>query len=207
VYTKLTPHRMSIADSRMDITRKFIQMGRTRSLRYALRKGGVKYDYGDGDGDETKTGVKAETSGKEQPGGERSREDESREAKPERNTERQLDAHGHRLGGTEIPRTGEVFDQGKLDGAGVFERYLERCWEDEVYKDAWEEWRAEGKGKAKLGGQIGSKGKGKGRMTLDAPESHNLKEMKEDMADTERRVKVEANDTEGETGESRTGRK
>ncbi|KAJ9099280.1 hypothetical protein QFC21_004161 [Naganishia friedmannii] len=29
---------------RMDITRKFIQMGRTRSLRYALRPGGRKYD-------------------------------------------------------------------------------------------------------------------------------------------------------------------
>ncbi|KAJ9116390.1 hypothetical protein QFC22_004831 [Naganishia vaughanmartiniae] len=28
----------------MDITRKFIQMGRTRSLRYALRPGGRKYD-------------------------------------------------------------------------------------------------------------------------------------------------------------------
>lgn len=29
---------------RMDVTRKFIQMGRTRSLRYALRPGGRKYD-------------------------------------------------------------------------------------------------------------------------------------------------------------------
>lgn len=28
----------------MDVTRKFIQMGRTRSLRYALRPGGRKYD-------------------------------------------------------------------------------------------------------------------------------------------------------------------
>lgn len=32
------------SSSRMDVTRKFVQMGRTRSLRYALRPGGRKYD-------------------------------------------------------------------------------------------------------------------------------------------------------------------
>jgi hypothetical protein len=34
---------------RMDISRKFIQMGKTRSIRYALRKGGRKYDEATGD--------------------------------------------------------------------------------------------------------------------------------------------------------------
>lgn len=29
---------------RMDVCRKFLQMGRTRSMRYALRPGGKKYD-------------------------------------------------------------------------------------------------------------------------------------------------------------------
>ncbi|ORY27188.1 hypothetical protein BCR39DRAFT_448156, partial [Naematelia encephala] len=32
----------------MDISRKFIQMGRTRSLRYALRRSGRKYDPSSG---------------------------------------------------------------------------------------------------------------------------------------------------------------
>jgi hypothetical protein len=117
----------------MDMARKFIQMGRTRSLRYALRKGGKKYDYGNADEKPNKAGT-----GKVQ--------------------ERELDAHGHRLGGKEIPRTGEVFDQGKLDGAGVFESYLKRCWADQVYNSAWEEWRAaaKGKGKGKAAGEAGT---------------------------------------------------
>ncbi|WVW83044.1 hypothetical protein I302_105061 [Kwoniella bestiolae CBS 10118] len=78
----------------MDICRKFIQMGRTRSLRYALRPGGKKYDT---------------STGKEQ------------------------------------KRTGKVYDQGKLDGANVYEGWLDKCWGDEAYKKAWEDWK-EGKG-------------------------------------------------------------
>ncbi|WVQ69995.1 uncharacterized protein L199_008219 [Kwoniella botswanensis] len=77
----------------MDICRKFIQMGRTRSLRYALRPGGRKYDPSTG---------------------------EARE------------------------RTGKVYDQGKLEGAEVYEKWLGKCWDDECYKKAWESWR-EGK--------------------------------------------------------------
>jgi hypothetical protein len=41
---------------RMDIARKFIQMGRTRSLRYALRPGGRKYNR--------ETGKEMERTGK-----------------------------------------------------------------------------------------------------------------------------------------------
>ncbi|WWD01306.1 hypothetical protein V866_008249 [Kwoniella sp. B9012] len=77
----------------MDICRKFIQMGRTRSLRYALRPGGRKYD-------------------------------------PSTGEERQ--------------RTGKVYDQSKLEGAEVYEKWLGKCWDDECYKKAWESWR-EGK--------------------------------------------------------------
>jgi len=42
---------MTPADGRMDTCRKFLQMGRTRSMRYALRPGGKKYtktDNGEG---------------------------------------------------------------------------------------------------------------------------------------------------------------
>nr|XP_018263806.1 uncharacterized protein I303_03679 [Kwoniella dejecticola CBS 10117]OBR85964.1 hypothetical protein I303_03679 [Kwoniella dejecticola CBS 10117] len=77
----------------MDVCRKFIQMGRTRSLRYALRPGGKKYDP---------------ATGKEQ------------------------------------KRTGKVYDQGKLDGANIYENYLDECWSDKVYKKAWDDWK-EGK--------------------------------------------------------------
>lgn len=77
-----------------DTARKFIQMGRTRSLRYALRPGGKKYEHDD------ETGEKKE-----------------------------------------IKRTGEVHDQGKLDGAGVFAEVLKRCWEDGWYQDAFERWK------------------------------------------------------------------
>lgn len=69
-------------------------MGRTRSLRYALRPGGKKYAT------DPDTGEKKE-----------------------------------------MKRTGEVYDQGKLDGAGVFERVLKRCWEDSWYADTFERWR------------------------------------------------------------------
>ncbi|WWC69417.1 uncharacterized protein I206_103356 [Kwoniella pini CBS 10737] len=74
----------------MDICRKFIQMGRTRSLRYALRPGGKKYDP---------------STGKER------------------------------------KRTGEVYDQGKLDGANIYEKWLDKCWNDKIYKKAWEDWK------------------------------------------------------------------
>ena len=69
-------------------------MGRTRSLRYALRKAGRKY--------------KQSEEGKEK---------------------------------VEIPRTGEVYDEEKLCGAGVFEEYLRKAWADEVYVESWKGWR------------------------------------------------------------------
>jgi len=105
----------------MDITHKFIQMGRTRSLRYALRKGGRKYEPLESD---SKDKVKGKRKTKEE-------EDEERKLK------------------TEIPRTGEVYDQEKLNGANVFEEYLAKCWESEEYSKAWEEWREAGKSKGK----------------------------------------------------------
>ncbi|WRT67182.1 uncharacterized protein IL334_004148 [Kwoniella shivajii] len=74
----------------MDICRKFIQMGRTRSLRYALRPGGKKYD--------------SQT-------------------------------------GKEFKRSGKIYDQGKLDGANVYEDYLGKCWDDLKYKKSWDGWR------------------------------------------------------------------
>ena len=105
----------------MDITRKFIQMGRTRSLRYALRKGGRKYEPL---ASEAKVTAKGKRKTKEE-------EDEERKMK------------------TEIPRTGEVYDQEKLNGANVFEEYLAKCWESEEYSKAWEDWREAGKNKGK----------------------------------------------------------
>jgi hypothetical protein len=86
-----------IRDS-MDISRKFLQMGRTRSLRYALRKGGKKY---------------------------------------------KIPSIGHfsHTGQDEIPRTGEVYDEGKLKGAQIYERYWKKCWDDEIYIKAFEAWK------------------------------------------------------------------
>jgi hypothetical protein len=112
-----------MADGRMDITRKFIQMGRTRSLRYALRKGGRKYEPLESD-----SKIKGKEKGR-------------RKTKEEEDEERKLK--------TEIPRTGEVYDQEKLNGANVFEEYLAKCWESEEYSKAWEEWREAGKSKGK----------------------------------------------------------
>ena len=109
----------------MDITRKFIQMGRTRSLRYALRKGGRKY--------EPTSTSESELKGK---GGGKGKSEEGEE---DRGTK------------TEIPRTGEIYDQGKLDGANVFEGYLDKCWGCEEYSNAWEEWREAGKKKSRSG--------------------------------------------------------
>ncbi|WWC89987.1 uncharacterized protein L201_004917 [Kwoniella dendrophila CBS 6074] len=91
----------------MDICRKFIQMGRTRSLRYALRPGGRKYD---------------EKTGKEN------------------------------------KRTGKVYDQSKLDGANIYESWLDKCWNDEQYKKAWENWK-DGKDNANLKEESKSDGK------------------------------------------------
>lgn len=105
----------------MDITRKFIQMGRTRSLRYALRKGGRKYE----DPTESK--------------GKRKRTDDDDETEEGQG--------GRAAGRKEIPRTGEVYDESKLEGANIFEGYLDKCWADEVYVRAWEDWREQGKGK------------------------------------------------------------
>ena len=104
----------------MDISRKFIQMGRTRSLRYALRKGGRKYEPLEQDS---------------------KRDKGKRETKEEEDEERKMK--------TEIPRTGEVYDQEKLNGANVFETYLEKCWGDEDYSKVWEDWREAGKKKSK----------------------------------------------------------
>jgi hypothetical protein len=82
----------------MDISRKFLQMGRTRSLRYALRKGGKKY---------------------------------------------KIPSIGHfsHTGQDEIPRTGEVYDEGKLKGAQIYERHWKKCWDDEIYVKAFEAWK------------------------------------------------------------------
>ncbi|WWD15960.1 hypothetical protein CI109_100384 [Kwoniella shandongensis] len=99
----------------MDITRKFLQMGRTRSLRYALRPGGRKY---------------SPTSGEE------------------------------------MARTGKVYDEEKRKGAEVFEGYVDKCWADEVYSQAYASWAEEGKkvkssSTRKIGGR-GAAGKGVG---------------------------------------------
>ena len=112
---------------RMDITRKFIQMGRTRSLRYALRKGGRKYEPTLTSNPESKGKGNGNGKGK------------SEEGEEDRGTK------------TEIPRTGEVYDQGKLDGANVFEGYLDKCWECGDYSKAWDEWREAGKKKSRSG--------------------------------------------------------
>ncbi|WVF72191.1 hypothetical protein IAT40_007003 [Kwoniella sp. CBS 6097] len=106
----------------MDICRKFIQMGRTRSLRYALRKGGRKYDPSTGE---------------------------------------------------EKERTGKVYDQGKLDGANIYEKWLDRCWANEEYSRAWEEWK---QGRDVLAsnqrgdhekGEVSRRSKCKGNVTAD----------------------------------------
>lgn len=107
----------------MDITRKFIQMGRTRSLRYALRKCGRKYEP-------------TPTSKPESKGKGKGKSEEGEEEKGAK---------------TEIPRTGEIYDQGKLDGANVFEGYLDQCWGCEEYSKAWDEWREAGKKKTRSG--------------------------------------------------------
>ena len=91
-------------------------MGRTRSLRYALRPGGRKYEsskraIGDKTESETEEKGKGKGSGK---GNEK---------------------------GKEIPRTGKVHDEEKLRGARVFEGHLERVWADEVYLASWSVWR------------------------------------------------------------------
>jgi hypothetical protein len=111
----------------MDITRKFIQMGRTRSLRYALRKGGRKY--------EPTASADSKSQSKEK-------------GKTKANS---VDADGEedRRTKTEIPRTGEIYDQGKLDGANIFEGYLDKCWASGEYAKAWEDWREAGKMKGK----------------------------------------------------------
>ncbi|RXK39494.1 hypothetical protein M231_03163 [Tremella mesenterica] len=96
----------------MDICRKFLQMGRTRSLRYALRRGGKKY------GTSSSTG--AATGESETTGGRVGKQ-------PTRK---------------EIPRTGKIYDEEKSKGASIFENYVKRCWEDETYVSAFEEWKA-----------------------------------------------------------------
>lgn len=93
----------------MDTARKSIQMGRTRSLRYALRPGGRKYQTSS-----TSTSTSTPT--------------------PSSNL-------GKGKAKVEIPRTGEVRDEEKLRGAGVFTEYLEKVWADEMYIKRWEEWR------------------------------------------------------------------
>lgn len=105
----------------MDIARKFIMMGRTRSLRYALRPGGRKYG--------------------------------PLPADPESKAGSSVIRRDGTAVGAEIGRTGKVYDQGKLDGAGIFAGYEDRCWQDQVYQRLWDEWKAgqakEVKGKAK----------------------------------------------------------
>jgi hypothetical protein len=96
--------------TRMDIARKFLQMGRTRSLRYALRKGGKKYE---------------------------------------------IPSIGHysHTGQKEIPRTGEVYDDGKLKGAQIYEGYWKRCWDDATYVEAFDDWK-KANDKAKKAGKF-----------------------------------------------------
>ena len=105
---------------RMDMARKFLQMGRTRSLRYALRPGGRKYESSSLEG-----GNKDEDKDKDA-GGNHGKGKASGKGKGK---------------GKEIPRTGKVYDEEKSRGARVFEDHLERVWADEVYLAWWEEWR------------------------------------------------------------------
>jgi hypothetical protein len=120
----------------MDMARKFIQMGRTRSLRYALRKGGRKYEQAP---DSHSAPGSAPTPKKSKVGkgngaaAATDEEDEDEDEKPERGKKK------------EIPRTGEIYDEGKLEGANIFEGYLNRCWEEEAYSKAWDDWREAGK--------------------------------------------------------------
>jgi hypothetical protein len=111
----------------MDITRKFIQMGRTRSLRYALRKGGRKYE----------PTTSADSKSPSQSDGKGKTKAQSVD----------VDSEEDRKTKTEIPRTGEIYDQGKLDGANIFEGYLDKCWASGEYAKAWEDWREAGKKK------------------------------------------------------------
>jgi hypothetical protein len=119
-------------------------MGRTRSLRYALRKGGRKYEHSSTEGI-------GKGKGKDKATAEDSDEKEDHEKR-----------------GKEIPRTGEVYDQGKLEGANIFEGYLDRCWDDEVYSKAWTDWREAGKRKS---GSVTTKGKPRTQSTVKAETS------------------------------------
>ena len=103
----------------MDVARKFIQMGRTRSLRYALRKGGKKY--------EPSKSINPSAAAKD-------------EGKDEDGTYQVKRATGERL--KVIPRTGKVYDEEKLRGAEIFRSYEGRCWDDEVYKAAFDDWKS-----------------------------------------------------------------
>ena len=103
----------------MDVSRKFIQMGRTRSLRYALRKGGKKYEPSKST--RSAGAAKAEEDGP--PG-----------------TYQIKRATGEKL--KVIPRTGEVYDEEKLRGAEIFRSYEGMCWADEAYKAAYEQWKS-----------------------------------------------------------------
>jgi hypothetical protein len=117
----------------MDTARKFIQMGRTRSLRYALRPGGRKYArVTDSDGD-VPSGPSGSKSPKTQSHHEHEHEHEHAVSDGPRNGEKK---------GKEMQRTGKVYDKEKLQGAEVFRGYENRAWGDEVYADAWERWKA-----------------------------------------------------------------
>lgn len=119
------------------MARKFIQMGRTRSLRYALRKGGRKYEQSPCGNQQALKSSKHATSkrskGKDKETETDDDETEEKVEEPERGRKK------------EIPRTGQVYDKGKLEGANIFEGYLNRCWEEEAYSKAWEDWREAGK--------------------------------------------------------------
>lgn len=105
-------------------------MGRTRSLRYALRPSGRKYiihslikshvssesDGEDDDGDDDDNGGGGGSNGSPSP--------------------RRI-RRGSR---TEMKRTGQVYDQSKLDGAAVFKQYEGMCWDDQLYRAAWARW-------------------------------------------------------------------
>lgn len=135
---RLMAVRARLTLSRMDTARKFIQMGRTRSLRYALRPGGRKYAYvSDGnDGDKGESSSKAASSSKPS-----SLKATKHSPACDDAADDVDDDHPGGRRKVAMKRTGEVYDEEKLKGAQVFEGYLDRCWADEVYSRAWEAWK------------------------------------------------------------------
>lgn len=125
--------RAALTHRRMDTARKFIQMGRTRSLRYALRPGGRKYAYvsGEDKGNKGESLASASSKAAQRPSHD---DDDGSTSDPH-------DDHSNGRRKVAMKRTGKVYDEEKLKGAQIFEGYLDRCWADEVYSRAWEAWK------------------------------------------------------------------